>query len=165
MTNNWFQIWSYDTICLCRVISRSTKLDRFKKQIYLDGAIQFQHECFFIRNRRDYISFVELFAKSRPIRLASVRQGERLVVWKSRLKAVHVEWFDDDDSEIIGSLNVPIIINNEEEVILILDINARIRKTYGIEGMYGTDVKNRCTLFIHLESFLNFVHVTSQKGS
>lgn len=44
---------------------------------------------------------VETVKKSRPKRLAAVRQQEKMVVWCSRLNAEHVDWFDDSsDNEV-----------------------------------------------------------------
>jgi hypothetical protein len=36
---------------------------------------------------------------TRPKRLSAIRQGERMVVWTSRLNSEHVDWADDDDEQ------------------------------------------------------------------
>lgn len=46
--------------------------------------------------------------KTRPIKQAALKQ-EIMVVWKSRLNAEYVYWFDGDSEMDVGSLQLPIM--------------------------------------------------------
>ncbi|XP_037033492.1 uncharacterized protein LOC119072388 isoform X2 [Bradysia coprophila] len=63
---------------------------------------------------------------TRPKRLAAIRQGEKMIVWSSRLNAEHVDWFDEEDDDIAMSDIVLPIRENNQDVIPIVDIETKM---------------------------------------
>jgi hypothetical protein len=65
--------------------------------------------------------------------LAAIREGQKMVVWKSRLNAEHVDWFDDNDDEIdLRSLELP-TLNVVQDVMPTYDFDVRMKNPWDIE--------------------------------
>lgn len=64
----------------------------------------------------------------RPKRLAAIRQGEKLVVWTTRLNDEHADWFDNEDSDVEDVCDH--ILACSQNVIPVIDLDAYMRNPF-----------------------------------